>query len=219
LSHHQLDSTHITPGVVTTGVRAGPWQFEASAFHGREPDENRLDLDLGPLDSYAGRVSWIRGGTWAQVSAGRLEDPHATEPGDVTRLTASVEHVGTLNGRAVALTLGYGQNRQFASNEDAFLGELTLALWRRGTGYLRGEIVDKPIIGAGGAHPPDSQHAHRLSRVGVFMLGATHEILRRGSQALAMGGDISTYRVPLELDESYGSPLSTHIFLRWTLQH
>jgi hypothetical protein len=33
------------------------WKAEASIFNGREPDENRYDLDFGPLDSVSGRVS------------------------------------------------------------------------------------------------------------------------------------------------------------------
>jgi hypothetical protein len=55
--HHWVDSTHITFGVVTAGVYNSRWKAEASIFNGREPDENRYDLDFGPLDSVSGRVS------------------------------------------------------------------------------------------------------------------------------------------------------------------
>ena len=41
ISHHWLDATHITFGVVTAGVYANRWKAEASVFNGREPDENR----------------------------------------------------------------------------------------------------------------------------------------------------------------------------------
>ena len=71
LSHHQLDSTHITQGAVTAGVRVSAWQLETSAFRGREPDEDRTDLDLGPLDSYSLRGSWIRG-RHARAGVGRV---------------------------------------------------------------------------------------------------------------------------------------------------
>ena len=47
VAHHWLDSTHITFGLVTTGVYGARWKAEMSAFNGREPDENRADLDLG----------------------------------------------------------------------------------------------------------------------------------------------------------------------------
>jgi hypothetical protein len=49
--HHTLDSSHIAFGVVTAAVDHGPWVLEGSVFNGREPDENRWDMDL---------VRWIR---------------------------------------------------------------------------------------------------------------------------------------------------------------
>ena len=55
ISHHWLDSTHITFGVVTAGYVQGNWKVEASRFHGREPDETRTDIETGPLDYTAAR--------------------------------------------------------------------------------------------------------------------------------------------------------------------
>ncbi|MGZ8364677.1 MAG: hypothetical protein ACXW3D_11375, partial [Caulobacteraceae bacterium] len=45
ISHHWLDSTHITFGVVTAGFVHDTWKIEASAFKGREPDEHRYDIE------------------------------------------------------------------------------------------------------------------------------------------------------------------------------
>ena len=177
LAHHELDSTHITPGVITGGVRAGAWLVEASVFHGREPDEDRTDIDLGALDSYSVRGTWIHGDTRAQVSIGQINEPNITEPGDVTRVTASVEHAGTLLGRRSAVTLAFGQNNELFDTENAFLAEGTLGLWTRGTGYLRAEIADKHILGAGGQHPIGQQHPHIISTVGALTLGYSHEVL------------------------------------------
>ena len=215
LSHHQIDSTHITHGVVTAGVRAGPWQLEGSVFQGREPDEDRLDIDFGALDSYSGRASWIRGGTRAQVSVGRLNEPDVTEPGDVTRLSASIEHAGLLFDRETAITVGWGQNREAFATENGYLAEMTWRLWRRGTVYSRGEIADKHIIGAGGRHPPGTEHPHVISTVGLLMGGYSHELWRAAGHALFIGGDISGYRVPAELVASYGQPVSFHLYGRW----
>ena len=216
LAHHQLDSTHITHGAVTIGVRAAAWQFETSAFRGREPDEDRTDLDLGPLDSYSIRGSWIREGTRAQVSIGWLEEPHVTEPGDVTRITASVEHQGLILGRDATVTLAWGQNRHVASNETAWLSEGTLRLGNRGTGYLRAELTDKHILGAGGAHPPGVAHPHVISSIGAITLGYSHALWGDARSTVAVGGDVTGYRVPSELRESYGHPVSFHVFARWT---
>ena len=218
LSHHQLDSTHITHGVVTTGVRAGVWQLEASAFQGREPDENRLDVDLGAFDSYSGRLSWLRGGTRAQLSAGRLESPHASEPGDMTRITASIEHNGRLAGRMAALTVAFGQNREQFATEDALLAELALGVFRRGTGYMRGEVVDKHILEAGGQHPVGLQHPHIISTVWALTGGYQHEVWQHADHTLVVGADITGHIVPAELRDAYGRPVSSHVYARWSLR-
>ncbi len=51
LSHHYMDSSHVTHGVVRGGLGLGGWMVEGSWFHGQEPDENRIALDMGALDS------------------------------------------------------------------------------------------------------------------------------------------------------------------------
>ena len=224
LAHHQLDSTHITHGVVTAGARAGRWQMETSAFYGREPDEDRIALDLGPLDSFSMRGSWNRGGTYAQFSIGWLHDPEVSEPGDVTRLTASVEHQGTVGGRATALTVAWGQNRSRFANEDGFLAEATFGVTRGGTAYLRGEIVDKHILEAGGFHPVGLEHPHDLSTVTALMLGYQHhvwsgEVTPGTRHAIWVGGDLTSHLTPSNLAEAYGNPLSIHVYARWTLRY
>ena len=103
LGHHEMDATHISHGVVTGGVRQGEFTLEGSWFRGAEPDENRKDIELGPLDSYSGRLSWRREAWDAQVSAAHLTTPEYVEPfSDVTRLTASIGYTrsGRPRGRA-----------------------------------------------------------------------------------------------------------------------
>ena len=220
LAHHQLDSTHITHGVVTAGLRYGAWQLETSAFRGREPDEDRLRLDMGALDSASVRGGWIRGGTRAQVSVGWLEEPHASEPGDVTRVTASIEHERPLRSRPAAFTAAWGQNRERLNNEGAFLVESAIGLTRGGTGYLRGEIVEKHIIGAG-AHPVGFEHAHVTSTVKALTLGYQHEIWAGAAYAdgLRVGADVTAHATPENLKASYGQPFSFHVYARWTLRY
>ena len=231
LSHHQLDSTHITHGAVTGGVRRGVWQVEASAFRGREPDEDRLALDLGPLDSFAVRGSWIRGSTRAQISAGWLADPHVSEPGDVTRITASIEHEGVVRGHAAALTFAWGRNHGEFSDEDGLVAEAAVGVVPRGTIYVRGEIADKHILEAGGLHPPGLQHPHILSTVGALTMGYQHVVLIRSAyngqesrataalHGLSIGGDISVHQTPSNLSQAYGRPVSVHVYARWTLKY
>src|SRR5207248_2823093 len=75
LGHHHLDATHITHGVITGGLTHGSLTLEGSVFRGREPDEHRVAVEFGALDSYSARLSWQRGRWQAQVSAGHIAQP------------------------------------------------------------------------------------------------------------------------------------------------
>ena len=77
ITHHWLDSTHIVFGVVTAGWVQDAWKFEASQFTGREPDENRYDIEKPRMDSTSLRASWNPGEQ--MVAAGILGGPQ--EPG------------------------------------------------------------------------------------------------------------------------------------------
>lgn len=57
ISHHWLDSTHVTFGVVTAGVVQSDWKLEVSQFTGREPDQFRFDFDPAKFDSTSARLS------------------------------------------------------------------------------------------------------------------------------------------------------------------
>jgi hypothetical protein len=51
------------------------WKAEISVFNGREPDESRIDVDLGTFDSFAARLSFLPTERLAlQASAGRLRE-------------------------------------------------------------------------------------------------------------------------------------------------
>jgi hypothetical protein len=112
LTHHWLDSTHITMGVVTLGTRLGEWTFEASAFNGREPDQHRWNIETARLDSSSARVSWMPApGLTLQVSHADIRDPEVTESGvRIRRTTASAVYEGRLFARPWAATLAWGRN-------------------------------------------------------------------------------------------------------------
>jgi hypothetical protein len=97
ISHHWLDATHITFAVVTASVYGRRWKAEGSMFNGREPDEDRLGVDLADLDSFSGRLSMLpSNGLALQVSAAHLREAEPGEGGggrvDVDRLTASATY-------------------------------------------------------------------------------------------------------------------------------
>src|SRR5262249_48321365 len=80
ISHHWLDSTHITFGVVTAGIVLDRVKLEVSRFHGREPDQHRYDIETGALDSTALRVSWNPTAHWSlQASWADVTSPEQLE--------------------------------------------------------------------------------------------------------------------------------------------
>jgi hypothetical protein len=214
LSHHGLDSTHISSEVLTGGVTWRALTLEGSWFHGREPDENRLDLDFGAPDSWAARLAWASGPWRAQASGGRLEQPETIHPYDETRLSASVGYEGAWRRWPVAALLAWGQKREPFGIFDSYLFEAHATLGARDALFTRAELVTKAILG-GGVHPPGFQHYHPHSRIGAITVGYVRDVMVRSSGRLGVGADFTAYRVPANLAENYGRPLSFHLFLRY----
>jgi len=213
LSHHHLDASHITPGVVSIGVEKNGFEVEAGAFHGREPDENRLDLDTAALDSYAIRASWADGPWSFQISGGHLKTPETTSPYNQDRLTASASFFKGDEGHAIAWTAAFGQNREVFGNLEAYLFEVTRRSGNN-TLYGRAESVAKDILDAG-FHPIGVAHTHRQSQIGAITGGYIRDFAAPAWGTFGIGGDITVYYVPDNLSESYGSPVSFHVFVRY----
>jgi hypothetical protein len=85
---------------------------EASWFNGREPDEDRYNLDLRTPDSFAARLTVNpTADTSAQISWARLDSPEGLEPDvSVQRLTASVMWNQSGRARNLALVGVIGHN-------------------------------------------------------------------------------------------------------------
>src|SRR6266540_3983416 len=126
ISHHWLDSTHIAYGVVTLGYVFGNLKVEGSAFRGREPDENRYDIETGRLDSASLRLSYNPAADWAlQLSRGRLKSPEESHPdADINRTTASAIYQRSFAAAAWQTTFAWGRNApNHGDATDAFLLE------------------------------------------------------------------------------------------------
>jgi hypothetical protein len=213
LGHHYLDATHISPGVVSIGVKRAGFGVEGGAFHGQEPDEDRLDFDTAALDSFAARLSWSRGSWSLQVSGADLKTPERKSPYDATRVTASVSYFKGDAERSTAWMAAFGQNREVFGNLEAYLFEATR---RRGKNafYTRAESVAKDILDAG-FHPIGTAHTHRQSQISALTLGYVRDFATPRWGTFGIGGDITGYLVAENLQESYGSPVSFHFFLRY----
>jgi hypothetical protein len=112
ISHHWLDSTHVSFGVMTLGYVHDRWKIEASRFNGREPDQHRYDIETGALDSSAVRVSRNPAPRWSlQASWARQVSPEQLAPGeDQTRWSASALYTRALDAdRFVSLTAAWGR--------------------------------------------------------------------------------------------------------------
>ena len=215
LTHHHLDSTHISRSVMATGIAFARGTLELSVFKGREPDEDRLNVDLGVPDSAALRWSWQQHGWTGQVSIARRRQPEILEPYDVTAATASLGHTGNWLSRPLTWLVAVGRQADVLDRSAGFLVEGTWQAAATSLVYLRGEIAGKNILTAGGLHPPGFEHAHTLSTIGALTVGVERSLAVTRAGHFALGGDVTIHAVPAALVDSYGHPVSMHIGLRY----
>jgi hypothetical protein len=222
LTHHFLDSTHITPGVIRLGVEVGSVMFETSGFRGEEPDENRLDIDQPRIDSWSMRASWRLGPWQAQFSGGHLHEPEWFDPYDVTRLTASIAFNGAVGSKPLNATLAWGENRELLIGPlDGYLFEWDLRLAAPSSFFGRAEKVRKEVLSLG-VHPRGllpGQHPHTVSDINALTLGHVWDLPFDVSGRVGIGTDITMYQTSADLSSYFGSPHSYHIFLRWRPSH
>ena len=211
LSHHLQDSTHTSFGVVTTGFVIDRVKLEASAFNGREPNEERWSIQLAALDSYSGRVSVAPTRDWtAQYSIGRLEHPEALEPGSQWRQTASVEYDHPLARGNWATSLVWGRVHRLSNgvNLNGYGLESTLNFLQRDYAFTRLELVDKDEL-----FPQAS--VHPAYRIGAYTFGGERDLVHKSAYQLGLGADVTVFSKPAVLDAAYGNyPVSFQIFLR-----
>nr|AAY89267.1 hypothetical protein [uncultured bacterium BAC10-10] len=220
LSHHTLDSTHISMGVISVGVDRGPWVFESSVFQSGEPDDNRWDLiDFGPLDSWSARVSYRASGSWEfQGSHGYLKNPEWLEFAHVRRTTGSASWFRRRTDGFTAATLAFGQNqKEFHGTFRAALGEITD---RRGRVSLYGRAervgVETELLRSRGifhSHTQVASDGVTAATVGVVIDVPRWKTLRRFEAGL--GAEVTSYVVPSSLRTAYGNhPVAMRVFLR-----
>ncbi len=217
LSHHNQDSTHIAADVVSASWTATIVTLEVSAFHGREPDENRWNIDQGRIDSYSGRL-WVRPTPEIsiQVSSGHLEHPEKLESGNQTRSTASVQYqLAAASGGYLAATLIAGKNQTPSGPEWGNLFELTWKFAESNFLYGRVESVDRDFYELiHKAQRPDGVPAHRTA-VQAATLGFVRNFPWLATAETGLGADATIYRFSSKLDPVYGAhPVSIHGFLR-----
>ena len=220
LSHHTLDSTHISMGVITVAVDHGPWTVESSVFQSAEPDDNRWDLiDFGPLDSWSARVTYKASASWElQGSHGYLKNPERLEFASMRRTTASASWFKPGANGLTAATFAFGQNaKEFHGTFHAALAEATRRQGRFSFyGRLEGVQVETELLQSQGRFHSHTRVAKDLVTAGT--LGGVvdlpqWEMLRRFEAGV--GAEVTSYVVPDALRATHGDrPLSFRVFLR-----
>lgn len=214
LAHHWLDATHISYGVVTAGLFTRVAKLEASWFNGREPDNQRYDLDLRPLDSFATRLTVNPTREWSlQASYGYLASPESSEPEvSVQRITASATHAMSLGARrSFTATAAFGHNQASEGPvTHAAVAEAALDLARHGTTFVRAEYALKDGRDFGLAMEDATFDLGQLS------VGHVHPIAQVGGVQTALGVRGSIGLVDQELEARYGTrtPLGVMAFVQ-----
>jgi hypothetical protein len=214
ISHHWLDSTHISFGVLTGGIVLDRVKVEVSRFNAREPDQHRWNIETAPLDSTAVRLSWNPTRTLAlQGSWGHFEDPEQLEPGvDQKRWSASALYANDIApGWHLAATLAWGRKTIEHHDDDAFVAEASVkhSGW---TVFGRGEITENRELLDIGEHGP-------AFTVGKVSFGAVRDFRVAEHVSLGAGGLFAVNFVPDSIAPFYGGnhPVGAMGFVRLKL--
>ena len=212
LAHHTLDSTHVAFGVVTGAVDHGAWTIEGSIFNGREPDEDRWDVNFAALDSFSGRLWFRPRGEWEfQVSSGRLKAPEELGHGDVIRTTASASWLKQNGQDFTAATAAFGVNNGEDADRAAFLLEATRQAGRYAA-YGRLEFVE---VETGVLLANHSLGHAEKDTVTAVTVGALRHLPRWNALESGIGAAITLYGVPDRLRPTHGDrPASFQLFVR-----
>ncbi len=219
LGHHLQDSTHIAGEVVTAGLTYKKARLEASGFHGREPNENRWNIDAGKIDSWSLRATVNPAQNWSlQYSIGHLTSPEVLHPAeDVRRMTASVMYNRPFAKGNWATTLLWGRNQALGHRQvfNSYLAESTVRIGRQNI-WGRIENVDRTNELILGENPePPGFGEQFAARVQAYTLGYDHEIGHVPHLSVALGGQLTLYGKPGFLDAIYGDhPVGGVVFLR-----
>jgi hypothetical protein len=226
LGHHWQDSTHIANNVATAGFRYGKVRLETSGFRGEEPNENRWNIDMGPMDSWSTRLTYEPGPNWVtQVSTGRIKRPEAFHPDDVVRTTASVQYTRPVGGGAVwSSGLIWARNYKTVGKyaTQAALAETVMPFGRGNyvTGRFEWSQRDELFENEHNlAHEIFEQTGKRAFNVAAYTVGYTRDLGTFNSVETGLGFNITACSIASALKPFYGDrPVGVSVFLRFRLR-
>ncbi len=213
ITHHWLDSTHITYGVITFGYIKDGIKIENSFFRGREPDQFRWNIETPRMDSYSLRFTINPTKDMSiQASYGHLASPEQLSPDmDVDRLTASATYNKNFQNVTWQTTLCYGQNWNHPGRSlPGFLAESTALFYERLFLFTRGEFVYKDEL-----FQHDEQFDGEVFAVGKVSGGLLYDFFKTAELRIGIGYSASLSFYPDSIDFAYGdAPWSHIIFAR-----
>jgi hypothetical protein len=226
LAHHWQDATHIANNVLTVGIGTGKARIEASGFRGREPNENRWNIDFGRMDSWAARASVYPTRNWmGQVSVGRIHNPEQFHVGDVVRATASVHHiVPRPGGNWVATSLIWARNYKTSegSASHALVAETVVPIGRKNLVSGRFDWAQRDELFEYDhrlAHEIEEQTGKTAFSVSSYTAGYTRDIGTFRNVQTGLGANLTFYAIANELKPFYGEhPRGVTFFLRLRLK-
>jgi hypothetical protein len=224
LGHHFEDSTHIASDVITLGITHRNFRLEASGFHGREPDEDRWDIDSGKIDSWSARFTANPGQNWSlQYSIAQIHSPEALSPlEDIRRMTASVMYNRAIHRGNWASLLLWGRNQSLRDGNvgNAYLLESTLKFLDRNHAWMRIENADRTNDLLRGENPlPPGFTERYFTRVQSYTAGYDREVGHIPHVSTALGAQVTWYGIPDTLRATYGAhPVGIVAFLRLQLR-
>lgn len=226
ISHHWQDATHIANNVLTAGVSYDKVRLEASGFSGREPGENRWNIDWARMDSWSTRLSVFPTRRWmAQASVGRLKRPEALHADDVVRATGSLHYiVPKEGGNAWASSLIWGRNYKTVEKHasHSVTAETVVPFKRLNfiTGRFewsqRDELFENDHETGERIEQLTGKHAFNVA---AFTAGYTRDIPLFRNVQTGLGANFSIYAIDSALKPYYGDvPVGVNVFLRIRLR-
>jgi hypothetical protein len=219
LGHHiGQDVGHITSTVIGGSLKIGATHFEASTYHGQEPDPEAVDLPIGKPDSFSFRLIEDFSESFSgMISFARVDSPEPDEPDILfeTRSSASLYWRKPLGPDWIFYhTLIYGQISQYdqAQSLSSFTDEFlfqgpTPRIWGR-VEVLQRTPSELEI--------PLENNPYSPQWVTAMTVGYTHQLASwPDSVELGVGGSVTKDLLPSDFLSAYGgNPWSGKIFLQ-----
>ena len=202
--------------MLTAGVVLDRVKLEVSRFNGREPDQHRWNIETGPLDSTAVRLSWNPTPELAlQGSWGHFVDPEQLEPGvDQKRWSASA----ALRARDRARAGSSPERSPGAARPSSMATATTPSSPKRRSSIAAGPLFGRGEITENRELLDDVEHGPAY-RVGKVSLGAVRDFRIAKHLSLGAGGLFAVNFVPDGLAALYGghNPTGAMGFVRLKL--